>query len=82
MSKNTSIALGDHLQNFVQEQVAKGRYGSASEVIRAGLRLLEEHDAKLAALRNAIQKGLDSGPAESFNFDDFISAKERDLRRA
>lgn len=81
MSKNTSIALGDHLQNFVQEQVAQGRFGSASEVIRAGLRLLEEHDAKLAALRNAIQEGIDSGPAEPFNFDDFISAKERELRR-
>lgn len=82
MSKNTSIALGEHFQNFVQEQITQGRYGSTSEVIRAGLRLLEEHTANLAALRHAIQEGIDSGPAEPFNFDEFISAKERGQRRA
>ena len=82
MSKNTSIALGEHFQNFVQEQVTTGRYGSTSEVIRAGLRLLEEHTAKVAALRHAIQEGIDSGPPEPFDFDDFISAKESGQRRA
>jgi len=54
MSKNTSIALGDHSQNFVHELVSRGRFGSTSEVIRAALRLLEEQDARLAALRKAI----------------------------
>lgn len=76
MSKNTSVALGEHFQKFVQEQVAQGRYGSTSEVIRAGLRLLEEHNARWLALRNAIQEGIDSGPAEPFDFDEFIGAKE------
>ena len=76
MSKNTSIVLGEHFQHFIQEQVSQGRYGSTSEVIRAGLRLLEEHNAKLAALRSAIQEGIDSGPAGPFNFDEFIDAKE------
>jgi len=76
MSKNTSIALGEHFQKFVQEQVEQGRYGSASEVIRASLRLLEEHDTKLAALRNAIKEGIDSGPAVSFNIDEFINTRE------
>ena len=66
MSKNTSIALGEYFQEFVREQVAQGRYGSTSEVIRAGLRLLEEHNVRLTALRNAIQEGIDSGPAEYY----------------
>ena len=64
MSKNTSIALGDHFQDFVQGLVSRGRFGTTSEVIRAGLRLLEEQDARLVALQKAIQEGIDSGPAE------------------
>jgi antitoxin ParD1/3/4 len=52
MRKNTSIALSDHFQKFVQELVSQGRFGSSSEVISAGLRLLEEQDVKLAALRS------------------------------
>ena len=80
MSKNTSIALGEYFQEFVREQVAQGRYGSTSEVIRAGLRLLEEHNVRLTALRNAIQEGIDSGPAEQFDFDEFINAKESGKR--
>ncbi len=76
MAKNTSVAIGNHLQRFVQRQVKQGRFGSASEVIRAGLRLLEEREAKLEALRVAIQDGIDSGPAEAFDFDDFVSRKE------
>jgi antitoxin ParD1/3/4 len=81
MSKNTSIALGNHFQKFVQELVSQGRFGSPSEVIRAALRLLEEQDARLAALRKAIREGVDSGPAEPFDFDDYISAREGELKR-
>jgi len=80
MSKNTSIALGDHFQNFVQELVSKGRFGTTSEVIRAGLRLLEEQDAKLSALRKAVQEGIDSGPAEPFDFDAYASSRESELK--
>jgi antitoxin ParD1/3/4 len=47
MAKNTSISLGDHFSDFVDRQLAGGRYGSASEVVRAALRLLEEHEIRL-----------------------------------
>lgn len=82
MAKNTSIALGDHFQSFVEKQIEGGRFGSASEVVRAGLRLLEEREAKLEALRKAIQEGIDSGSAEPFDFDEFIDEKERELKGA
>lgn len=73
MSKSTSIVLGDELSNFIDTQVAKGRYGSSSEVVRAGLRLLEEHDAKLEALRAALIEGERSGTPQPFDFDAFIA---------
>lgn len=61
MGKNTSVSLGDHFESFVEQSIAEGRYHNASEVIRAGLRLLEEEESKLHALKNAIHEGLDSG---------------------
>jgi antitoxin ParD1/3/4 len=72
MTKNTSIALSDHFAEFLNEQVASGRYGSASEVVRAGLRLLEEREAALADLRAEIAKGEASGVAEGFDVDDWF----------
>jgi antitoxin ParD1/3/4 len=75
MAKHTSITLGDHFAGFIERQIAAGRYGSASEVVRAGLRLLEEHEARLEALRNALIEGEQSGPSESFDFDGFIEGK-------
>jgi antitoxin ParD1/3/4 len=75
MSKSTSVVLGDELSNFIDAQVAKGRYGSSSEVVRAGLRLLEEHDAKLEALRAALIEGERSGTPQPFDFDAFITRK-------
>lgn len=65
--KNTSISLGDHFDNFVSSQVSAGRYKNVSEVIRAGLRLLEDEQSKTVALRNAIQEGIDSGIAQDFD---------------
>lgn len=67
MGKNTSISLGDHFDRFVQEQVSTGRYKNVSEVIRSGLRLLETEERKAAALRNAIQEGIDSGEVPDFD---------------
>jgi antitoxin ParD1/3/4 len=75
MSQNTSVSLGDHFSNFVERQLAQGRYGSASEVVRAGLRLLEEHEIRLEALRAALIEGERSGPSETFDFDSFLEEK-------
>ncbi len=72
MAKNTSISLSEHFADFIEGQVQSGRYGSASDVVRAGLRLLEDQEAKLEALRKAIQEGLDSGEPEPFDFDEFL----------
>ena len=68
--KNTSISLGDYFDQFVQSQVSAGRYKNVSEVIRAGLRLLENEESKAQALRNAIQEGIDSEIVENFDFDE------------
>ena len=67
MGKNTSVSLGDHFETFVEESISKGRFQNASEVIRAGLRMLEEEENKILALRNAIQDGIDSGIATDFD---------------
>lgn len=77
MAKNTSITLGKHFASFVEQQVAAGRYGSASEVVRAGLRLLEELETRQAALRAALIAGERSGPAEHFDFDSFLEGKRK-----
>lgn len=65
MSRNTSIALNDQLAAYIDAEVSSGRYASASEVVRAGLRLLQEREAQLAALRTALERGEQSGPAET-----------------
>ena len=67
MNKNTSISLGDHFDCFVRQSISKGRFKNASEVIRAALRLLEEEEAKVIALRQAIDDGIDSGLAIDFD---------------
>ena len=61
MQKNTSITLGSHFDAFIAQQIETGRFASASETVRAGLRLLEEHEVKVAALRRTLQEGEESG---------------------
>ena len=61
MQKNTSVTLGDHFETFIAEQIKGGRFSSASEAIGAGLRLLEEREMKLDALRQALKDGEASG---------------------
>ncbi|MGH6872802.1 MAG: type II toxin-antitoxin system ParD family antitoxin [Rhizomicrobium sp.] len=75
MSKNTSFSLGQHFSAFIEKKVAQGRYGSASDVVRAGLRLLEEEEARLSALRAALVAGERSGAAVPFDVKAFLARK-------
>lgn len=75
MAQNTSISLDDHFSGFLAREVATGRYRSASEVVRAGLRLLEDQEAQMTALRGALAAGEDSGAPEDFDFDAFVASK-------
>lgn len=70
--KTTSVALGQHFEEFIQTSISSGRYNNASEVIRSGLRLLEDRERKMAALRSAIEEGLNSGIVEDFDTQDFL----------
>ncbi len=72
MAKNTSVSLGDHFAGFIDSQVRSGRYGSASDVVRAGLRLLEEHESKVKALQEALLEGERSGEPQVFDRDGFL----------
>jgi antitoxin ParD1/3/4 len=67
MSRNTSISLGNYFDKFVQSRLTTGRFKNASEVVRAGLRLLEEEESKMIAFRDAVQEGVESGIANNFN---------------
>jgi antitoxin ParD1/3/4 len=77
MSKNTSFSLGEHFHVFIAAQVALGRYSSASDVVRAALRLLEDRESKLAALRAALIEGEASGAVAPFDFEAFIARKRQ-----
>jgi len=67
MSRNTSISIGDYFDSFIQNRISAGRFKNASEVVRAGLRLLEEEENRIIALKEAIQEGIESGIAYNFN---------------
>lgn len=69
MNRNTSISIGNYFDSFIKSRISEGRYKNASEVIRAGLRLLEEEENKIIALREAIQEGIESGIVHDFNPD-------------
>ena len=75
MARNTSVSLSDHFTGFIEDRVASGRYASASDVIRAGLRLLEEEEARLDEVRRLVDEGLASGPAERFDWTGFRARK-------
>ena len=81
MGRNTSVSLGDYFENFVDSRISAGRFKNASEVIRAGLRMLEEEENKITALKKAINDGIESGIAENFNPKQHLKslkAKKRD----
>lgn len=75
--KNTSVVLGKEHTSFIRRQVRKGRFGSASEAIRAGLALLEEQELKLERLRKALEEGEGSGEPQPFDVEAFIAEKKR-----
>lgn len=77
MSKNTSISLGNYFEQFVNTQVSAGRYKNVSEVVRAGLRLLEKEENKAIVLKNAIQEGLNSPRVEEFDFEEHLAELKR-----
>ncbi|MDC0598431.1 type II toxin-antitoxin system ParD family antitoxin [Gammaproteobacteria bacterium] len=72
MAKNTSMTLGEHFDNFISAQLSSGRYGSASEVVRAGLRLLEDAESKLGTLRKMLTEGEESGLVD-YSYEELIS---------
>jgi len=77
MGKNTSISIGDHFESFIQKEISTGRYGSASEVVRTALRLLEAEENKIKALRAAIEEGEKSGLVEDFDPKAHLEALHR-----
>ena len=77
MTKNTSVTIGDQYDAFIRRQIANGRFGSASEAVRAGLRLLEEQELKLEQLRAAIDEGDQSGDFQPFDVEEFLTSRKR-----
>lgn len=81
MRRNTSVALGNYFEDFVENKISEGRYKNASEVIRAGLRLLEEEENKVIALKTAIKEGIKSGIAKDFNAKKHLEALKAKKRK-
>lgn len=77
MTRNTSVVLGDHFEEFAKQSIDEGRYKNISEVIRAGLRLLEDEELKHKTLKNAIIEGIESGVAVSFDPEKYLKELKR-----
>lgn len=77
MSKNKSVPVGDHFADFIERQVQAGRYESSSDVVRAGLRLLEEQELRIVRLRDALIEGERSGEPTPFDLNDFLADMHR-----
>ncbi|MCX6351154.1 MAG: type II toxin-antitoxin system ParD family antitoxin [Bacteroidetes bacterium] len=73
MAKNTSILLGNYFDNFINSQVKTGKFSSASEVVRAALRMFEQEETKKVELIKALIKGEKSGFVKDFNRDSFLN---------
>ena len=81
VGKNTSFSLDEHYSAFIEEEVASGRYRSASDVVRTALRLLEDRETRLRALRQALIAGERSGESTPFDFDEFVARKRAEEPR-
>ena len=77
MAKNTSVTLGQHYEDFIAQMVESGRYATSSEVIRAGLRMIEDYERRVEALRHELQIGEESGFVEDFSFNEFVEKMKR-----
>ena len=77
MAKNTSVTLGEHFDQFISQQLESGRYGSASEVLRAGLRALEDQEIKMINLRNMLVEGENSGVAD-YSYESMLSELDKE----
>jgi antitoxin ParD1/3/4 len=80
MSRNTSVTLGEHFEGFIAQQIAAGRFESKSEVVRAAMRLLEEHEQKVSALRQALVEGETSGEAVPFAMASIIKEARQEAK--
>ena len=80
--KTTSVALGPYFEDFIKAQIAQGRYNNASEVIRAGLRMLEDNDARIVALKSAIEEGMNSGEAVDFDPTEHLKSLKASKKNA
>ena len=80
--KTTSVALGSYIEDFIKAKISQGRYNNASEVIRAGLRLLEENEERMIALKAAISEGQESGIAENFNPQQHLESLKAQRKRS
>ena len=80
MPRNTSVTLGSHFDGFVEAKIKEGRFGSVSEVVRAGLRLLEEQENRLARLRSELEKGEQSPIVDDFSIDALIEELDQERR--
>lgn len=78
MARNTSVTLGEHFERFIAKQIKAGRFESKSEVVRAGMRLLEEHEKKVATLRKALVEGEASGAALPYSISDLLEEARKE----
>lgn len=81
MGRNTSVSLGDYFEDFVDSKISEGRFKNASEVIRAGLRLLEQEENKIQMLKNAVEEGISSGIANDFNPQKHLELMKSNLKK-
>jgi len=79
---STSLTLGEHWEAFIKAKIASGRYGSASELVRESLRLLEQREMKIEALRAALIEGEMSGPATPFDVEEIKRLGRAAVRRS
>jgi antitoxin ParD1/3/4 len=78
MPKETTLRLESYFHAFIADMVAKGRFSSPTQVVQAGLRLLEESESREAALAAALQEGEESGWIEDFDFDAFLAEMHKE----